>query len=148
MIKVVAQGVEYGMAVHEISNWEPNIKEEGEIGSDIPDLSGGEEEDACFDDNVKDFIDVENGDKVDEGQENSFSMDNTHINGVRGPGFVDRKGRFFQTNNKRKGNGDTDGGSFMPNVVVTRGVAEKKCNPVMPSTVMEDGCELQGDSPH
>ncbi|CAH1442848.1 unnamed protein product [Lactuca virosa] len=102
MIKVVAQGVEYGVVVREISNWEPNIIEEGEIGSDIPDVSGGEEEDACFDDDVNDFIDVENGDKVDEGQENSFSMDNTPINGVRGAGFVDRKGRFFQTNNKEK----------------------------------------------
>ncbi|CAH1453112.1 unnamed protein product [Lactuca virosa] len=95
MIKVVAQGVEYGVVVREISNWEPNIMEDGEIGSDIPDLSGGEEEVACFDDDVNDFIDVENGDKVDEGQENSFSMDNTSINGVRGVGFVDRKGKSF-----------------------------------------------------
>ncbi|CAI9286423.1 unnamed protein product [Lactuca saligna] len=59
MIKVVAQDVEYGVVVHEISNWEPNIMEDGEIGSDIPDLSGGEEEDACFEDDVNDFIDVE-----------------------------------------------------------------------------------------
>ncbi|CAH1436637.1 unnamed protein product [Lactuca virosa] len=74
MVKVVAQGVEYGVGVHKISNWEPNIMEEGEIESDIPDLSGGEEEDACFEDDANDFIDVENDDKVDERQENSFGM--------------------------------------------------------------------------
>ncbi|CAI9287494.1 unnamed protein product [Lactuca saligna] len=33
----------------------------------------------------------ENGDKVDEGKEESFSMYNTPINSVRGVGFVDRK---------------------------------------------------------
>ncbi|CAI9288683.1 unnamed protein product [Lactuca saligna] len=118
--------------------------EEGEIGSDISNLSGGEEENSCFNDDVNAFIDVENSDKVDEGQENSFSMDNTHINGVRGAGFVDTKGRFFQTNNKRKGNGAVDGGSFLSNVDVT----ENKCNPVMPSAIMEDGCDVQGDSPY
>ncbi|CAH1423185.1 unnamed protein product [Lactuca virosa] len=97
MIKVVAQGVEYGVVVREISNWELDIMEEGEI---------------------------ENCDKVDEGQEKSFSMDNTPINGVRGAGFVDRKGRFFQTTNKRKGNGVVDEGLSPPNIAVTRGVAE------------------------
>ncbi|CAH1415487.1 unnamed protein product [Lactuca virosa] len=120
MIKVVAQGVEYGVVVREISNWEPNIMVEGEIGSDILDLSGGEEEDAYFDDDVNDIIDVENGDRVDEGQENSFSMDNTPINGVRGAGFVDRKGSFFQNNNKRKGNG-----GFLYQILLSREVSPK-----------------------
>nr|KAJ0213406.1 hypothetical protein LSAT_V11C400215910 [Lactuca sativa] len=148
MIKVVAQGVEYEVVVREIANWEPNIMKEGEIGSDIPDLLGGEEEAACFDDDVNEFINVENDDKVDEGHENSFRMDNTPTNGVRGAGFVDRKGRFFQTNNKRKGDGPVDGRSCMPNVAVTRGIAENKCNPMMPTTAMENGCELHGDSAH
>nr|KAJ0208910.1 hypothetical protein LSAT_V11C400195770 [Lactuca sativa] len=101
---------------------------------------------AYFDDDVNDFIDVENGDKVDEGQENSFSMDNTPTNGVRGFGFVDRKGRFFQTNSKRKDDGVVDRSSCLPNVSVTRGVVENKCNLVKPSTDMES--ELQGDSPY
>ncbi|CAH1415856.1 unnamed protein product [Lactuca virosa] len=126
MIKLVAQGVEYGVVMREISNWEPDIMEEGEIGSDILDLSGGE---------------------GDEGQKNSFSMDNTPINGVRGVGFVDGKGRFFQTSNKRKGNGVVDGGLSPPNVVVTRGVAENQSNPVVPSPITVVECELQGDSP-
>ncbi|CAI9281949.1 unnamed protein product [Lactuca saligna] len=147
-IKVVAQGVEYGVVVCEISKLGTEIMEEGEIGSDIPDLSGGEEEVACFDDDVNDFINLYNDYKVDEGHENSFRMDNTPINGVRGVGFVDRNGIFFQTNNKRKGDGVVDRRSCMPNVAVTRGVAENKCNPMMPSTVMENGCKLHGDSPH
>ncbi|CAI9286424.1 unnamed protein product [Lactuca saligna] len=75
-------------------------------------------------------------------------MDNTPINGVRGDGFVDRKGRFFQTNDQTKGDGAMDEGSFMPNVVVMRGVVENNCNSVVPSPVMEDGCDLQGDSTH
>ncbi|CAH1423770.1 unnamed protein product [Lactuca virosa] len=149
MIKVVVQGVEYGMVVREISNWEPDIMEEREIGSDISDLSwGGGREDAYFDDDVNDIIDVDNGDKVDEGQEKSFSMDNTPINGGRGVGFVGRKGRFFQTTNKRKGNGAMEGGLSPPKVVVTRGVAENQCNPVVPSPVRVAECELQGDPPH
>ncbi|CAH1449455.1 unnamed protein product [Lactuca virosa] len=121
MIKVVAQGVEYGVVVRVISNWEPDIMEEGEI---------------------------ENGDKVDEGQEESFSTDNTPINGARGAGFVDRKGRFFQTTTKRKGNGAVDGGICPPNVAATRVVAENQCKPVVPSQVRVAECELPDGPSH
>lgn len=40
MIKVVAQGVEYGVVVYEISNWEPYITEDGQIDSAILNLLG------------------------------------------------------------------------------------------------------------
>nr|KAJ0221565.1 hypothetical protein LSAT_V11C200053860 [Lactuca sativa] len=47
-IKVVAQGIEYDVTVREICNWEMDILEEGEVGSDIPDLSEEEESNDFF----------------------------------------------------------------------------------------------------
>lgn len=98
---------------------------------------------------MNDIIDEENSDKVDEGQDKeSFSMDNTPINGARGSGFVDTMGRFSQTTSKRKGNGVVEGDLSPPNVVITRGVAENQCNSVVPSLVRVADCELQGDPSH
>ncbi|CAI9293387.1 unnamed protein product [Lactuca saligna] len=63
--------------------------------------------------------DAKNGDKVDEGHENSFSM----------------------------GNGVVDEELSSPNVAATRGAAVNQSNPIVPSPVMAAGCELQGNSP-
>ncbi|CAH1436007.1 unnamed protein product [Lactuca virosa] len=90
-IRVVAQGIEYVVTVREISNWEPDLMEDGDIESDIPDLSVDEEVDVCFDeDEIEGFKDND-GDKVEEGYEDSVSMTNIHSKGDRGAGFVDRK---------------------------------------------------------
>ncbi|CAI9283025.1 unnamed protein product [Lactuca saligna] len=103
---------------------ETDMMEAGDIDSDIPDLLGDEEEDVCFDEdeikgrNVKtngrrifNFSKVKDEEKVNEGHGDSFGTDNMHSKGDRGVGFLDRKGGFFQTNIKRKGNEVVDGGS-------------------------------------
>ncbi|CAH1421340.1 unnamed protein product [Lactuca virosa] len=137
-IRVVAQGIEYVVTVREISNWEPDMMEEGYIDSDIPDLSGDEEEDVCFDEDEIEGLKVKDGEKVDEGHGDSFSTENMHSKGDRGVGFVDRKGGFFQTNIKRKGNEVVDGGSSSFVAAAAPGTDVNQSEPVMHRDVSPD----------
>ncbi|CAH1413153.1 unnamed protein product [Lactuca virosa] len=101
-VKVVAQGIEYDLAFREISNWEPDILEEGEVGSDIPDLSDEEEPKDFF---GEDMCDIQKDCQEGNGNEevvDSLNVDNTPNLGDRGAGFVDRKCRFFQTSGRKK----------------------------------------------
>ncbi|CAH1442237.1 unnamed protein product [Lactuca virosa] len=101
-VKVVAQGIEYDVAVREISNWEPDILEEGEVGSDIPDLSDEEEPKDFF---GEDTCDIQKDCQEGNGNEevaDSLNVDNTPNLGDRGAGFVDRKCHFFQTSGRKK----------------------------------------------
>ncbi|CAI9292288.1 unnamed protein product [Lactuca saligna] len=101
-VKLVAQGIEYDVVVREISNWGSNILEEWEVGLDIPDLSDEEEPKDFF---GEDTCDIQKN--CQEGNSNeevadSLNVDNTPYLGDRGAGFVDRKGRFFQTSGRKK----------------------------------------------
>ncbi|CAI9270854.1 unnamed protein product [Lactuca saligna] len=100
---VVAQGIKYDVTVCEVSNWKPDILEEGEVGSDILDLSDEEEANDFFiDECVCDLQkDCQEG-KGDEEVADSFNVDSNPNLVDKGAGFVDRKGHFFQTSGRKK----------------------------------------------
>ncbi|CAH1435947.1 unnamed protein product [Lactuca virosa] len=111
------------------------MMEDGDIDSDIPDLSGDEEEAVCFDEDEIVGLKVKDGEKVEEGHEDSFGTESMHSKGERGAGFVDRKGGFFQTNITRKGNEVADGGSssFVAAAIPVTDVNQSE--PIMPTHV-------------